>query len=78
LAESAADLAALNFAGVDLRDVDLRGADLAFANLKEAEVDGTTRLDRKWYRVWMLHNARYACLDLKRADLKNADLTGGA
>jgi uncharacterized protein YjbI with pentapeptide repeats len=73
---SGAELAGLRFAGVDFRKVDLRSADLTFANLKGAKVDETTKIDRKWYRVWSLLNGRLVGLNLRRVDLKHADLTG--
>lgn len=71
----------INFYNVDLSDVNLIGANLEGVDFREANLDKTVKIDKKWYIVWGISKRRLENYDLSGLDLSNAylcdsDLTG--
>ena len=69
-----ADLTSALLRGANLNGANLNGANLNGANLNNTIIDETTKLDRKWRKVWEIVNQGAKGQNLNGADLSDANL----
>jgi len=73
---SAADLSGADLSGANLRGADLYGANLTRVDLRETQIDDSTRIDDNWRLACEILSQGAVGRDLRGADLHNARLYG--